>query len=140
MIAMTPFTFRQLVVANLVVPFVAIAVDLVRSPSTPRVEPFTMSDSILLGIALLFLVVFVSTSIGFCLFARWSRPVALWFTAAGLVWTVFGGPHQTDGLARAIYELSTLLSGATLAAAYWSPVSELFEPGRAEEELQEVFR
>lgn len=140
MIAMTPFTFRQLVVVNLVVPFVGVAVDLVRSPPSRNVDPLTMSDGIQAGIGLLFLVAFVSTSIGLYLFARWSRPMALWSTVAAAVSIVFDGPYQTDAMAEAVYQLSTLLSGATLAAAYWSPVGALFEPGRAEDELQEVFR
>ncbi|MFI0847644.1 hypothetical protein [Mesorhizobium sp. IMUNJ 23232] len=139
-IAMTPQLFKQLAVANLIVPFVGVAVDVVRSPAIPDVEPFTMSDGIQSAIALLFIVVFVATSIGFCLFARWSRPVALWFLAAAVAWTALDGPSQSAALAQAFYDLSSLLSGATLAAAYWSPVSRLFEPGKAEDDLREVFR
>jgi hypothetical protein len=139
-IDMTPSTFRQLVVANLIVPVIGIALDLMLSPSTYDGQPFTKSDAILVGIGLLAIVLMVMTTIGLCRFARWSRPLVLWLTVVGLVWIVFDSPYQAHAFAEAMYELSSLLTGAVLAAAYWSPVSRLFEPGRAEEDLQEVFR
>jgi hypothetical protein len=139
-IVMTPSVFRQLVVANLVVPFIGLAVEIARSPGTPNAEPFTMSQGILAGIFLLLIVALVAMTIGLCLFTRWSRPTALWLTVAGLAMSVFtDNSYPTAPLAEAIYELSTLLTGAVLAAAYWSPVSRLFEPGSAEQDLADVF-
>ncbi|MEQ1954073.1 hypothetical protein [Mesorhizobium sp. CN2-181] len=140
-IAMTPSLFKQLVVASLAVPVVGMAIDLVRSPAAPSDGPPTMYDGILVGLGLAYLVAAVAATIGLCFFARWSRPTVLWLTVFEVVMIVFDGPdlHQTDALAEAFYHLSTLLAGAVLAAAYWSPVSRLFEPGSAEADLMDVF-
>jgi hypothetical protein len=140
MIAMTPSLFRQLAVANLVTPFVGLGFDIARSPPSPDDGPLTPWVGVQLAIFLVLLVTFVASSIGLCFFARWSRPVALWFTAVSVIWSAFGDVQYTDPIARTLYDLSSALTGATLAAAYWSPVSRLFEPGNAEDDLREVFR
>ncbi|MDQ6435572.1 hypothetical protein RB623_16055 [Mesorhizobium sp. LHD-90] len=85
------------------------------------------------------LALIVAITIGLCLFARWSRPAALALTALGLAAIAFSDPSANDGYVEALSELSSLLTGAVLAAAYWSPVGRLFEPGSAEADLESVF-
>ena len=101
--------------------------------------PVTRSDGILLAMLVAVLVLIVANTIGLYLFARWSRPAALAITALGLAAVAFTTPSPSDSFMEAASELASLLNGATLAAAYWSPVGRLFEPGSAEEDLESVF-
>lgn len=102
-------------------------------------EPMPWSaDSVAMGYALAValpylliaaLGVQVATIAGLCLFKRWARSLSLWLTVAGLLLVPFAGATVAWGLESALWEASTLLWGAILAAAYWSPVRTAFGDG-----------
>lgn len=93
-------------------------------PVDSAVEPFEATALAFLGLALILAAIL--TTIGLFMFWWWSRPIALWMTILGVASMVFGEPVQSS-IADALYVASYYLGGATLAAAYWSPISTRFE-------------
>jgi hypothetical protein len=80
----------------------------------------------LLGLALL-LVGTVAVTLGLCRFRPWSRPAALLLTVFVLPLELLSGPTVDPPAAQALYELGSIMWGAVLAAAYWSPLAERFK-------------
>jgi hypothetical protein len=58
---------------------------------------------------------------GLYLFKPWGRTLSLYTTAAGLALFPFLGPSLSGGLESAFYEASSLVWGAVLTLAYYSP-------------------
>jgi hypothetical protein len=65
--------------------------------------------------------------VGLFRFSRWGRAFALYFTIAGLFVYPFMGPALSAALDSTLVEAHTILWGAVLALAYYSPVSVRFE-------------
>ena len=85
-----------------------------------------LGDLLAGGLALLLLAGGLAASVAVCFFKRWGRAVMLWSTPVALAVVVWMGPTVMSGVAAALYELSSMLWGAVLAAAYWSPLSARF--------------
>ncbi len=73
-----------------------------------------------------FLVVRVIATIGLLLVFKWGRLVFAISLLAGLPFGLFSGVYVAPAIDSTIGYLSSLLDGAVLALAYFSPVSALF--------------
>lgn len=80
----------------------------------------------ILALGIPILVVSVVVAVGLFLFWPWSRPLALIVTVASVVFTPVAGPIVESGWVGMFSELSSLLWGAVLASAYWSPIKDHF--------------
>jgi hypothetical protein len=132
---MSTAVFRLFVVLSFLLPLVAIGIDAMFpslvSPSLTeavRAEPaslflesgwFTAVNVVLVAAAL-------AGSVGMLLFKHWARSLSLWSTAFLLVYLPFVGSIVESGLAASLYEASSMLWGAALAAAYFSTLRQRF--------------
>lgn len=85
----------------------------------------------LFGAGVLFLITFggiIATVVGLYLFQPWSRQLALWMTALGLLFHPLFGVSLQSGWAQLLLDLSSLLWGAVLAMSFVSSVSSRFAP------------
>ena len=72
------------------------------------------------------MVVIVSTYAGLFLFKRWARTLAIIITLVGVATAPFFGPQLASALAGTVFYASSVLWGAILAIAYFSPLSSRF--------------
>jgi hypothetical protein len=82
---------------------------------------------LMVAIALPIAVAAIAGIIGLYLFKAWGRPLSLVSTIAGLIVYVFTGPALYGAAEYMLWEASTLVWGALLALAYYSPVAIHFE-------------
>jgi hypothetical protein len=76
-----------------------------------------------LAVALSLLAAMITGLIGLYFFKRWGRSVSLYSTILGLIMYLFSGPEIYSALESVLFEVSSLLWGAILALAYYSPVA-----------------
>lgn len=104
-----------------------------RLKSAFEAEPTLLSmlplwQSAALGIVTLLLT--VASTLGLYAFRRWGRALSLWSMVVVLPMTWLTGPILRTPLENALDIASSMLFGAVLALAYWSPVSARFDPAR----------
>ncbi len=78
---------------------------------------------LVLGACVLMLSV---AAVAMCFFKPWARSLSLWGTALVMPVVVWLGPTMYSGLSGALLELSSMLWGAALALAYFSPLAQRF--------------
>lgn len=83
-----------------------------------------------LTIFLPWLMAVLASTIGLCFFKHWARALALYSTLIGFALYPFLGPSVCSALASALTEASSLVLGAVLAVAYYSPLSDRFVPNQ----------
>jgi hypothetical protein len=87
-------------------------------------EPQIMRNiGLLLSLAIPLFVAFVAGFIGLFLFKSWGWILSLFATAASLALLLFLGPTLSSALESVLFEASSLIWGAVLALAYYSPIS-----------------
>jgi hypothetical protein len=135
---MTVRRFRAFVIAHVAAFLAAVFAGLLPEPHSATLsaafdaEPFWMNDAPTLAVlpfVLLLMVAIVASIVGLYRFKPWGRSLALWSTAVATPLAVFAGPSLSSGLESALWEVSTLLWGAILALAYYSPVASQFRAG-----------
>jgi hypothetical protein len=139
----TPTLFRTLLVSSFLLGFIplvpmALGIELlspaweaVREAELEAASATTTIAVLLLALPALGLA--VASTIGLFFFKRWARPMALVATALTLVLLLLAGMDAYSGLETMLDYLSSMLWGACLAMAYWSPLSGNFDAGvRAE--------
>jgi len=72
------------------------------------------------------LVAWIFGLVGLFFFKWWGRTLSTYSTIAGLLVYPFMSPSLSSGLESTLFEAHTLLWGALLALAYFSPVSVRF--------------
>lgn len=77
-------------------------------------------------LAMVLLVGFVTGLIGLFRLKPWGRTLSMYSTLLGLLLSLVSGPSLSAGIETALVEASTVLWGAILALAYYSPVSQRF--------------
>ena len=92
-------------------------------PWMPENETLWIVIGVVLGAYVLALPV---ATVGMCLFKPWGRSLSLWGTVLAAPVMVWLGPTMASGLASAMLELSSMLWGAALALAYFSPLAARF--------------
>jgi hypothetical protein len=85
------------------------------------------NDGLMLAIALPVAAAALAGIVGLFLFKGWGRLLSVVSTIAGLIVLVFTGPTLYGAAEYMFWEASTLLWGAILALAYYSPVAIHFE-------------
>ena len=80
----------------------------------------------LIGVALVWAIAMLAASLGFFLFKPWARRTLLWGSVVGLVLYAPFGSSASSWLSSALGDTSSVLFGASLAIAYFSPLSQLF--------------
>jgi hypothetical protein len=131
MLYMSPLLFRILTIASVLFSFVGQYINLRLLPGRSFVDlPLTSvhSGPLFHALAVLILVAGLVSSAGLLLFKSWARMLNLATTVAGLVVYPMVEYFVSAGLKVSTDELSALLGGAVLAAAYWSPISARFGP------------
>jgi hypothetical protein len=85
-----------------------------------------------LALALLgpFFVAVLAGLVGLFRFSSWGRSLSLYTTIGGFLLFPFLGPAISSGLGASLTEACSVLWGAVLACAYFSPVSARFAPLR----------
>jgi hypothetical protein len=83
-----------------------------------------------LFVAILFLALTLAGMVGLYKFKLWGRTLSLYTTIAGLLQYVLVGPTLTGAMEHLFSEAGTMLWGALLAIAYYSPLSEQFLSGK----------
>jgi len=68
----------------------------------------------------------VTTVVGLYLFQPWSRTLAIWMTALGLLFNPLFGISMQSGWAQLLLDVSSVLWGAVLAMSYVSSLSSRF--------------
>lgn len=94
-----------------------------------EVEPYWLAEAslvVVIPIMLLIIGALVVGAVGLYLFKSWGRSLSFWLTLTAMPVTIVAGPTLTSGLESALWEISTLLWGALLALAYYSPVADSF--------------
>lgn len=129
MIQMTPNLFRGLVIASFVAGAAGLGLDIALSPPS-EAEPAECDLLIkcigFLAAVLVIVFSYFAAVIGLLWFRWWARPLYLWGTCLSLLLIPFLGNTEVGGPADALFELTTLLEGAVIAAAYWSSISGRF--------------
>jgi hypothetical protein len=80
------------------------------------------------GLLICWAAVVVTSAAGLLFFKRWGRTLSLWSTAVGFAFYSVMGTGAYSGLSSAFTEASSLLWGAALAVAFFSPLQERFIP------------
>jgi len=133
---MSPTAFRCTVAAAFVLPFGALAIDLLYPGLIPPALvhardaeplPSTYDEWWFIVTTVALGLLFVVAWVGLALFKRWSRRLALWVSVVGLGYYPLTGATVSSGLAAGLSEVSAMLWGAALAVAYFSPLRVRFE-------------
>ncbi len=132
---MSTTVFRLFVILSLLLPLVAMGVDalfptLISRTLTEAVQAEPLSLFFERWWFIVVVVVLVAAalagSVGMLLFKRWARSVSLWSTAFLLLCLPFMGSIVESGMAASLYEASSMLWGAALAAAYFTTLRHRF--------------
>jgi hypothetical protein len=92
-------------------------------------EPYWLQDAPLAVVApvvLLALSAIIAGIVGLYRLKRWGRSLSLATTIGFSLLIPFSGPMVASGLEDSLWELSSILWGAVLALAYYSPVAAGF--------------
>jgi len=73
-----------------------------------------------------FIALIISGYIGLFFFKRWARTISLITTFVGLAVAPFFGPQLSSAIAGPMFYASSIVWGAILAIAYYSPLSSRF--------------
>ena len=136
---MSATAFRCLVIVSIALQLLASCIDaffpsLIPPELSSATESVTLSTVFESPWFIRFLITFVAllyaANIGLLFFRRWARTLSLWGTVVSFGLLPLLGADISSGLANAIQELSSLLWGAVLAIAFFSPLRERFSSVR----------
>lgn len=128
---MSPTLFRLTVVLSLLLPLVAIGVDVVFPGLIPQgVEKATEIESVpsvfenwwFIAATVAIVAAALAGAGGMLLFKRWARRTSLWCTLLLLLYYPFTGNTVQSGVAASMNEASSMLWGAAMAMAYFSAI------------------
>ena len=85
------------------------------------------SEWLTLVIIIPLLLISIISIIGLFFFKHWGRTLSLYSTVAITVISLSLGPSVVSALESTLLEISTLIWGAVLALAYYSPISTKFD-------------
>lgn len=138
---MTVARFRILMLVSLVLLMGAVAADVVASHQAEWRASDHVEWSTAAGLGAVFafsyLILFIAGFVGMYMLRCWGRNlsfvITVLFPLIGVVFTVVTGPVESSMPSSAVsprlLELSTVVWGAVLALAYYSPVSKEFITG-----------
>lgn len=135
---MTTNCFRLFLIASAVLVIAALVVGLLPGGYSSALadayanEPvprLLQNEGLAIAVLLVVLVATVAGFIGLFLLKRWGRTLSLVLTLIGLPLYLLLGPTLQSPVETMLAEASSLLWGACLALAYFSPVSDRIEAG-----------
>jgi hypothetical protein len=85
---------------------------------------FSRNVWLLVAVAVPLLVATVTGVIGLFMLKRWGRTISLYSTIVGLCVCLFAIPELSSAFESVLFEASSLLWGAILAIAYYSPIAD----------------
>ena len=91
-----------------------------------RNAEFSAGDGVLIAVLLPFLMITFVSFVAMLKFWRWSRELAVASSVLGFLLIPFLGPTVEPGISTALNYLSSMLYGAVIALAYFSPAAEWF--------------
>jgi membrane-bound metal-dependent hydrolase YbcI (DUF457 family) len=134
---MTGRQFRILLIAAILVGIIGALIDLVIPSLVPEsllkaqeLEDNSLLDAHLLsigGTVIALLIASIAATVGLYRFRPWAPRFTLVTTALTLLLTPFLGAFTQSGVAVALMELSSMLWGAVLSVAYFSPLANRFK-------------
>lgn len=125
---MTPSIFRTIVAMSVVTGILSIVIDWVFLPG----DSDDIDMNVAVAIALL-LIIFIAIAcyivsiVGLLRFRWWGRPLYIVGNSLGLLALSFFGYISTLGASEACAYLSSMFTGATIVASYWTPISSRFD-------------
>ncbi|WP_310446982.1 hypothetical protein [Thiobacillus sp.] len=134
---MSPFAFRSLVVCSVLLIVAEGIVDwscpsLIPQSVTAALEKESATSFleihpyVSLAVLLPWLIAVLVSTVGLLFFKRWARSMALYSTVLGLAVYFFFGSSLSSAIGSALTDASSMVWGAVLALAYYSPLSERF--------------
>ena len=87
---------------------------------------FAALDLVLLAVLIPFLMIEIVSLVALLKFWRWSRELAIVATALGVIFIPLLGPTVEPGISTALNYLSSMMYGAVIALAYFSPAAAWF--------------
>lgn len=134
---MTPARFRFLIFLHILLMFVAVAAsmflaDEALSPGLRQAyeaEPRpagVLPEWLYTSFLMVFLAAMVASVVGLYRFRPWGRTLSLWLTLAPLPLAFLGGPLLESPLESSLSDIASMLWGAIVAVAYFSPLSARF--------------
>ena len=81
------------------------------------------------GVGVVAVALVIAGYVGLFLLKRWGRALSLGITVLGLPLYLLTGPTLLSPLEAMLTDASTLVWGACLALAYWSPIATRIEAG-----------
>ena len=136
---MTAASFRVLVVASIALELLGAVIDLLLPSLIPQsitsaVDGLPLSSAFenywFIGFVLVYALAMLVASVGLIFFRRWARAICFWGSLAGFALYPLVGPMVYSGLSLAMQDLSSIMWGAVLAIAFFSPLRKQFSPGR----------
>ncbi|MDO5290023.1 MAG: hypothetical protein Q4F13_10385 [Pseudomonadota bacterium] len=137
--SITPCGFRTLAIASVLLAVAASVVDTLWPALLPTewqlladetAVPWLPEGDMAFGLLLLglgaYVLLAVTATVAMCFFKPWGRRLSLWCSVLAVPVVVWLGPDMLSGLAGALLDLSSMLWGATLALAYFSPLAQRF--------------
>jgi hypothetical protein len=134
---MTSRQFRILLIITILIGIIGASIDLVIPSLVPEsllkaqeLQDSSLSDAHLLsmgGLAIALLIASIAATVGLYRFRPWAPRLTLITTALTLLLTPFLGASTQSGVAVALIDLSSLLWGAVLGVAYFSPLANRFK-------------
>jgi hypothetical protein len=89
------------------------------------------NEAVAIGVGITTLVIAIVGFVGLFLLKRWGRAVSLGITVLSFPVYLLTGPTLSSPLEAMLTDASTLVWGACLALAYYSPVAARFDAGAA---------
>lgn len=131
MLPITPFSYRVLVVLSAVLALGSSMLNPIFLPPLPMGHSALMvpgTETVFLTLGVLNLLLGIASTVGLCLYWRWSRPASLVCILLSVITYAMSAYFVDSGVKVAVDWLSSLLGGAALSMAYFSPIALRFAP------------
>ncbi|MFT3670424.1 MAG: hypothetical protein QM795_18050 [Pseudoxanthomonas sp.] len=130
--------FRVFLIASAVLSFAAVATVFLPDGYSPALaeayanEPLPAlfeNEGLAIGLGITALAIMIVGWVGLFMLKRWGRALSLGITVLGFPLYLLAGPTLLSPLEAMLTDASTLVWGACLALAYYSPVAARMEGG-----------
>jgi hypothetical protein len=135
---MTIARFRLFLIASVVLSIAAVATVFLPDGYSPALaeayasEPLPWlfeNEGVAIGVGITALAIMIVGWVGLFMLKRWGRALSLGITVLGFPLYLLAGPTLLSPLEAMLTDASTLVWGACLALAYYSPVAARIEGG-----------
>ncbi len=139
-VPLTPALFRWLIVASLLIAVAGSTIDMVWPSLMPEplayaldevrtAQEWDMPATLLTGALMVVLIAGLAAMVALYQFRAWGRSLSLWGSVISFPLLLWSGPEVASSWASVLLDVSMMLWGAVMAAAYWGPLATRFEQG-----------